>query len=513
MISYRIGAIAISLVAALPVTATSSPSSAIASEIQPASLSPEQQRDQRAESYLLPFETGNAEEFVDWYRRNTEKTVDAAELSQKFGELHDDWGRLRPMGIMAPGPDQIMIEARTNDGGKVALVFDFEPEAPFLVREVTHRYTPPPPPIKPPANWTNLQELADFVRDASDTPALGIGIYKGGKQIVAMSGVREVGKPDAAQITDGFHWASVGKSVTGAMIASLVEDGTLEWDTTMGDVFGAQNVHPDYVSVPLWMLAAHQAGVPTHTDFDMSFDEKIAGYAGDDFATKRANYIDEMLRQAPDYKPGTDAEYSNGGYMVAGRMAEIVTGQSWEDLVQQRVLSPLGMTSSTPMIGTHGSSVAGHMAGPNGNIEAMNMDGVILIPRIIAPAGGIQGSIVDLTTFSGAHVRGLNGQDATFASSNTVRQLHSQQPGQKPFNGEDYSFGWGDRCVIDVPEGIECRSHNGGNGTFFAQTLLIPELDLALTLVANDMKAGLRALKPAFDALLARYATSPIEER
>ena len=462
-------------------------------------------RDMRAEAYIEAIASEDFEAFLAWYSDHSSTALQSEEARVSFDRYVGEWGGLSPRGILAPAPDTLVIDAEAGNGGQVSLQFAFSSSPPHLVTSITPRYSPPPPPVVVLPDWTDLQALLDAVREQTGVPAVAVGIYDRGRIETAISGVRELGGDDEAQIDDAFDWASVGKSVTGSVIASLVEDGVLRWDSTVGELLEEGEFHPDYRAVPLWMLASHQAGVPAHTNFDMSFEQVISALPGETVAQKRAAYISGMLQEAPEYSPGTDAEYSNGGFMVMGYLAERATGRHWETLVRQHVFAPLGMTHSATRAGANESRVSGHMRAPDGELEPMRRGGEMMLPQIIAAAGGVNGSIGDLTTFAAAHMQGLDGQDLALASADLIRQLHAMQPGQEQFNGENYTFGWGDRCVIEVPEGVTCRSHNGGNGMFFAQILLIPELDIALTLLASNTQAGVRALDPTFAAVLARY--------
>lgn len=494
-------ALAIALSVSLPIAA--SPASA-----QQASQDRNEQQAQseaRAEAYIEAIMSEDFERFHAWYAENAETPISQTDARALFDTYIDKWGGVSPFGILAPTQNSLIIDARTGDGGTVSILFEFASEGPALVQRITPQYSPPPPPLEIPTDWSSLQELVDGVRESIGVPALAVGIYHVGQSKTAISGLREAGSAIPALIDDRFDWASVGKSVTGSVIASLVEEGSLRWDSTIGEILGPGTIHEDYRSVPLWMLASHQAGVPTLTDFDISFEQEIAALPGQDIGQKRAAYIRQLLEREPEYLPGTNQAYSNGGYMVLGYLAEVSTGERWDNLVRERVLTPLHLDHSRPTGESSIDMVAGHIVAPGRPPQPMRGGGPGKIPRFIAPAGGISGSIGDLTAFAATHLQGLNGQDTALARASTLQQLHSLQPGQQQFNGEDYSFGWGDRCVIDLPEDVTCRSHNGGNGFFFAQVLIIPEYNLALTLLANNTDMGVRALEPVFGALIDRY--------
>ena len=124
--------------------------------------------------------------------------------------------------------------------------------------------------------------------------------------------------------------------MTATMIATLVEEGKLDWSSTIRKVFPARSkeLHPDFKDVNLWQLLTHRAGLPANGPW---WELK-----GRTTTEKRRDLLIRMMKDAPLTKPGTTHAYSNVGYAIAGLMAEQVTDHSWEDLMRDAALRAAG---------------------------------------------------------------------------------------------------------------------------------------------------------------------------
>jgi len=92
------------------------------------------------------------------------------------------------------------------------------------------------------------------------------------------------------------------------------------------------------LEVTLAQLLQHQAGLPANADYDKFSDAEVNQLR--DALTR------ETLAKPPKQRPGTRFEYSNLGYIIAGHMAEKVTGETWEKLMSQGLFEPLQMSSA-----------------------------------------------------------------------------------------------------------------------------------------------------------------------
>lgn len=142
------------------------------------------------------------------------------------------------------------------------------------------------------------------------------------------------------------HIASAGKWLAAATIASVVDSGQLRWDDPVSkwlpELDGAKG------RATLRQLLSHTAGYPDYQPEDRPRD---------DYQTL-AESVAHIVPLPADGEPGTHFRYGGLAMQVAGRMAEVATGKSWEILFQSRIARPLGMrdTAFTPVSAEPGFS-------------------------------------------------------------------------------------------------------------------------------------------------------------
>jgi CubicO group peptidase (beta-lactamase class C family) len=128
--------------------------------------------------------------------------------------------------------------------------------------------------------------------------------------------------------------ASSGKWVAAAVIASIVEDGTLTWNTQV------KTYLPEFTDskgeATLTQLLSHTAGYP---------DYQPKGIHPDDYQSLE-EAVAHIVNLAADTLPGATFKYGGLAMQVAGRMAELATGKNWETLFQEKIAQPLGMRYS-----------------------------------------------------------------------------------------------------------------------------------------------------------------------
>jgi len=136
-----------------------------------------------------------------------------------------------------------------------------------------------------------------------------------------------------------FNLGSANKNFTAVVIGQLVEEGKLSWDDPLSKFVPD---FPDTASarkIRIKHLLAHTAGLGSY--FNDTFVES---------SRARWRTVDEMMRLArPDslaFEPGTRFRYSNTGYLVLGKVIEVVTGEDYFDVVRARIYRRAGMTDS-----------------------------------------------------------------------------------------------------------------------------------------------------------------------
>ncbi len=370
---------------------------------------------------------------------------------------------------------------------------------PALSRSKNSTRTPADPGTLPIPADEQLGKRLEKIRDAHRLPGLIGGIVKGDTLAsIAAVGVRKLGSAEPMQVQDQVHIGSNTKAMTATLLGMLVDDGLLTWSSTIREVFPevASRLHSDFQTVTLAHLLTHRAGLP----HDASW-WRLPGLTTTD--QRRAALL-SLLSQPPLSRPGTVYAYSNAGYVMAGLMAEQVSGQPWEGLIQQRLFEPLGMKSAG--FGPPGRSDSDGIDQPWGHRETFGRFEPVLHDNApcMGPAGTVHCSVPDWGKFAALHLRGAEGKGRLLKPA-TFQTLHTPPP------GGDYAGGW---TVVERSWARgKTLSHNGSNTYWYASIWIIPARDLA-TLVATN-QAGSAAEAACEDATreLISYAADPRRSR
>lgn len=196
--------------------------------------------------------------------------------------------------------------------------------------------------IKPPLPKTHTSKLAtilDSLRYELDIPALAGAIVTDTGIVDAQAvGCRRYGGSMNITTDDQFHLGSNTKAITAVLIGILIDEGLLNWDTTLPEIFPeyANTMNAEYRDISILDLLSHSSGFMR--DLPADFQTITA-------REQRAKLLPLALNQAPVVKSGTYF-YSNLGYVILGAIAEKLTGRPYEQLLIEKVLQPLGITTA-----------------------------------------------------------------------------------------------------------------------------------------------------------------------
>ncbi len=320
---------------------------------------------------------------------------------------------------------------------------------------------------------TRLNGLLETVRLKHGVPALAGAIVTGeGLKALGIAGVRKAGTDISVTAADEWHLGSDTKAMTAAMIGSLVEQGTLKWETTIGEIFPdmAPSMEPALQKVTLLHLLSHRAGLPANLLW--AFVPRTGTTR-----EQRLAVIKMLTSIKPLSEPGVKYLYSNLGYVIAGTMAEKAADASWEELMRQLIFDPLGMSGAGfGGVGTPGENDQPWGHGEDGKPVGKNGPDVDN-PPVMGPAGTVHCPLGDWAKFVADELRGARGEKALLKPG-TYKIL--QTP---PFGG-DYALGW---LVADREWGGGLvLSHSGSNTMNFAVVWIAPARDFAVLIVCNQ---------------------------
>ena len=331
------------------------------------------------------------------------------------------------------------------------------------------------------------------IRALHDVPALA-GAIVDGDAVVALgaTGLRKRGAEARVTPQDRWHLGSCTKAMSATVIARLVEGGRLRWDATPEGL--SEAMHPDYRKVTLPLLLSHRGGVTGNLG-----KHAIWGWLWrhvDDPVGGRRKLVRFLLERKPEIPPNTQYLYSNGGYVIAGAIAEQVTGVEWTTLMRGELFEPLGMASADFGV-PYGAGPLDQPWGHHADDTPVEPGLTAGNPLAIAPAGTAYATLEDWARFASLHLAAYGG-DPALLSRDALLRLHT------PREGEDYARGW----VVtqrDWADGL-ALTHSGSNAQWYATIWMAPKRGFAVLSATNQGgdEAG-RAADQAAGALIRHH--------
>ncbi|MBO0933328.1 serine hydrolase [Fibrella aquatilis] len=335
-----------------------------------------------------------------------------------------------------------------------------------------------------------------FVRDSLDAyirrgmtdwqiPGLAIAIVKDGKVLVSKGyGVREVGKPELVDENTLFFIASNSKLFTGTALAKLDADKKLSLDDKVTKYLPGFTLYDPAATqlVTVRDLMSHHFGTKTFQGDFTFWDTDLP----------RAEIIRRMRLLKPTGQFRQDYGYCNAGFLTAGELIPVVTGQSWEQYVEQTIVRPLGMTNTYML--TAGAENRTNIARPH--TSSFGLGGTQSLTRLpydhvdnLAPAGSMVSCVKDLSRWLMMQLDSgrLDGQRILpWAVLQKTRDVTTVTRSRKspvfPVHYSAYGLG-----VFQADyAGRQVYWHTGGAFGFVTNTCFVPEEKLAITILTNN---------------------------
>lgn len=293
-----------------------------------------------------------------------------------------------------------------------------------------------------------------------------------------------------------FRVGSVSKTPTGIAILQLVEQGKLSLDAPVKALLPELKLdNPWEASHPVRLihLLEHTAGLD---DMHLRNMYKLA--------PGTFSHLDSVNRDAGSlrvrWQPGTMMAYSNPGYGILGAILERHYGQSWEAVVDERVLKPLGMTDGTADLAE--AERRGLAQGYTGEDEKATGH-----PEIwLRAAGQLSASARDIAQMGrflltrGQSVPGVL-SPAMVAEMERVHTPDSAKAG--------LSHGYGLALYSTVLGGVSWKGHNGGIDGFLSGVRYAPSLGMGYAFLVNSDNAYRKLEKPVWRYLVAQSGVKP----
>jgi CubicO group peptidase (beta-lactamase class C family) len=294
-------------------------------------------------------------------------------------------------------------------------------------------------------------------------------------------GVRDVASGAPVDADTVFQLASVSKPLASTVVAELVGEGRVDWDSKISDLDPGFQLSDPWVTreVRISDLFSHRSGLPDH-----------AGDVLEDLGFSRA----EILRRLRYQKSGgafrASYAYTNFGLTEAAVAAVKPYGLEWEDASQAKLYGPLGMTSTS-------SRYSDFLARPDRALGHVKVDGRWVSkykrdPQTQSPAGGASSSVNDLAKWVRLQLADGKFEGRQIVDAAALAQTHLPQfrTGVSPFTGapQFYGLGWG---VSYDQQGRLRLSHSGAFALGASTTVsLVPAEHLGVIVLVNAAPVG-----------------------
>lgn len=347
-----------------------------------------------------------------------------------------------------------------------------------------------------------LVERLEAARVQAHIPGMSIAVVQGGEVILARGfGLADVEAKRAADALTVYPIGSTTKAFTATVAGIAADEGRLRWDDPVtqhlpDSHWTVKSDDPD-AECTLRDLLSHRHGFVRMPMLWMSGTlsrSEVLGYAA---------------KAEPLVKFRTEFRYSNIGYLAAGEVVAAAMNASWDELVEQRIFAPLGMSSSwTSLAGVQGANapLATGYRWDDTDQAAHPVPAADFTS--IGPAGSIQSNVQDMAKWIRCQLgRGALGEERLVSEAN-VAETWSPQISMGGSNA--YGLGW----MLHEYRGSRVVEHGGAIDGFSAQVTLMPEEGIGYVLLMNLDAAPLReaSIGLVLDALLGPDAAARTTE-
>ncbi|MCE7005242.1 beta-lactamase family protein [Kibdelosporangium philippinense] len=189
----------------------------------------------------------------------------------------------------------------------------------------------------PPPNKPLLEASIAGLPDAEATGAF-VRITGSAGRWSGTSGVYDIEKGGSVRPDGRFRIGSITKVFTAVLVLKLAEEGKIDLNEPVQRYLPLPASYPP---IPVYTLLDHTSGLP-HVDIP-GFDDPqwVVDHRFDSWTPSQV--LATVTRHEHLFTPGTFQRYSNSSYVVAGMIAEKVTGKRYAQLVRERIAEPLGL--------------------------------------------------------------------------------------------------------------------------------------------------------------------------
>jgi CubicO group peptidase (beta-lactamase class C family) len=329
----------------------------------------------------------------------------------------------------------------------------------------------------------DVEKLAQKEIQENALPGIAIAVVFQDKLVYAKGfGVRDVNTKAPVDADTVFQLASVSKSIGSTVVAELVGEEKITWDSKLSTLNPAFAMFDPWVTreITIRDMYAHRSGLPEH-----------AGDLLEDLEFTRAEILHRLRYQHPESSFRSHYAYTNFGMTEGGIAAAKAYGMEWEEASEQKLYRPLGMTSTS-------SRYADFVARPNKALGHVLVNGKWVQkfkrdPDAQSPAGGVSSSVNDSAKWMRLQLGNGKFEGRQIVDEKALAETHHPQmlTGFSPFTGLPSFYGLGWNVSYDQ-EGRLRLNHSGAFALGAATHVnLVPAERLGIVVLTNAYPVGI----------------------
>lgn len=305
----------------------------------------------------------------------------------------------------------------------------------------------------------------------ADEPGGAILVLKKDSVIFAKGyGIADTGTKEPITTKTLFNLGSISKTFVANAILMLQEQHKLSVEDSLLQYF------PDFKDksiagkVKIKHLLTHTSGLPDNRQVSKDTVFYLTAKDADNWypVTQTSQFV---------FEPGSQFQYSNPAFNALALIVEKVSGMKWQAFIEQNIMRPSGMATSTITDGPHPESGVSH--GYVRNHNQWTEDDYGEEPTFPASGnGGVWSSVEELVRYEQALRKATFLSSATIADSRTVKTFSNWSSAEKP------GIGWS-WFVGQTTDSLETVGHTGSQGGFLCNYVTIPEKEIFFVILCN----------------------------
>lgn len=330
-----------------------------------------------------------------------------------------------------------------------------------------------------------IDSVAEKTLATFNVPGVAVAVIKDGKLIHAKGyGVRSIKTNQKVDENTLFGVASNTKAITAAALGILVDEKKITWDTKVTDVIPEFKMYDPYVTSEFTVrdLLTHRSGLGLGAGDLMIWP--------DSSTVTKSQLIHNLRYLKPVSSFRTKYDYDNLLYIVAGDVVARVSGITYEDFIETRIIKPLGMNKTAASwyrLKDKSNVIDGH-APYEGKLLPVGLS----FGEVANAAGGIYSSVTDMSKWVIAMLNGGKygeNLDKKLFSPAVHKELWTPQTliaGGNPASFSSYGLGW----FLSNVNGNFQATHTGGLSGIVTQVTILPDLKLGIIVLTNQQSGA-----------------------